>query len=538
MNEKRESLEEMFKDTLNDINTNLCKFFKYYRKEFKHDPKLSEIFYTNQIFRNRKKLILLADIIKKTENHLKNKIKENKKKTQMFNKRLNEMNEVKNFIEENQKLLLNSNNNNNNRLLPSEEDEPKDNNNNLENKNKPNNKMNYFKECYCCKTNIVENNLHFFYSNLCKNCGDLNYSYRIMKLDLSGRIAIVTGGRIKIGFEIAKKLLSYGCKVIVTTRFPKDALLKFKEDQEYHLWKNNLIIYPIDFRSFQSVIKFVNYVTDKLPYLDILINNAAQTIRRPTSYYKYLLPIEAQEISKDDVNIIINNDYSLLNTDISYNNNLLSEESNNNNNNKTSSLPLSVFLSQIKIIKENEQPDKILMGDDKQPHDFTQGKNSWKLELDEVPFEEFMEVQIINAWVPYYLNCKLKPLMDKSPFSDKYIVNVTAMEGVFNTFKKTTHPHTNMAKAALNMMTRTCGEYYKKFNIYMTAVDTGWVSSMGEMNNLFKNDDKNNFEEIFCNVPLDNLDGAMRVLQPIIEGVKNKNYLYGILLKDYKKYHW
>ena len=208
------------------------------------------------------------------------------------------------------------------------------------------------------------------------------------------------------------------------------------------------------------------------------------------------------------------------------------------NTNEMNSLPLSVFLSQIKIMKENEQPNKLLMGNDKQPHDFTEGKNSWKLELDEVPFEEFMEVQIINAWTPYYLNCKLKPLMDKSPFTDKYIVNVTAMEGVFNTFKKTTHPHTNMAKASLNMMTRTCGEYYKKFNIYMTAVDTGWVSSMGEMNNLFKNDENNNFEEIFCNVPLDNLDGAMRVLQPVIEGVKNKNYLYGILLKDYKEYHW
>ena len=178
------------------------------------------------------------------------------------------------------------------------------------------------------------------------------------------------------------------------------------------------------------------------------------------------------------------------------------------------------------------------MGNDKQPHDFTEGKNSWKLELDEVPFEEFMEVQIINSWTPYYLNSKLKPLMEKSPFNDRYIVNVTAMEGVFNAFKKTIHPLTNMAKATLNMMTRTCGEYYKRFNIYMTCIDTGWVSSMGEINNLFKNKEKIEFEEIFCNIPLDNLDGAMRVLQPVIEGVKNHNYLYGIILKDYKEYHW
>ena len=213
----------------------------------------------------------------------------------MFNNRLNEMNEIKNFVEENKQLFLNENNN---RLIESE---------NEKNIIKGNNNMNYFRECYCCKINIVESSKHFFYSNLCQKCGDLNYSYRTMKLDLSGRIAIVTGGRIKIGFYIAKKLLSFGCKVIVTTRFPKDALLKFKEDEEYNLWKNNLIIYPIDFRLFQSTIKFVDYVTNNFPHLDKLINNAAQTIRRPTSYYKYLLPIEKQEFSKEDENKIINN---------------------------------------------------------------------------------------------------------------------------------------------------------------------------------------------------------------------------------------
>ena len=139
----------------------------------------------------------------------------------------------------------------------------------------------------------------------------------------------------------------------------------------------------------------------------------------------------------------------------------------------------------------------------------------------------------------FILITKLKPMFDKSHFNDKYIINVTGNEGIFNTYKKTTHSHTNMAKAALNMLTRTCGEYYKNFGIYMCSVDTGWVSPMGEMNNLFKNiDEKRSFEEIFYNIPLDFLDGAMRVLQPIIEGINNKNYLYGILLKDYKQYHW
>ena len=520
MSKNLESLQEIFNEALNNINDNIQLFFKHYRKKMKENANISEILYTNKIFRNRKKLILLADIIKKSENHLKPKIKENKKNTEMYNIRTEEINQVKNFISQNKNILTNDNNN---KYLEQESS------NKTEEKEKEEyNNENYFRECYCCKINIVKKNMHFFYTNLCQKCGDLNYSYRSLKLDLTGRIAVVTGGRIKIGFEIAKKLLEYNCKVIVTTRFPKDALLKFKEDKNYNTWSSNLIIYPIDFRFFKSTVKFVDYLLNNLTHLDILINNAAQTIRRPTSYYKYLLPIESSKFNNEDENKIIKNDYNQIS-----NNN---EE--NNNSLECNILPLSVFASQMKIIKEKEQPKEILMSNDKQPHDFTSGKNSWKLELDEVPFEEFIEVQLINAWTPYYLNCKLKPLLDKSPFQDKYIVNVTAMEGVFNTFKNTTHPHTNMAKAALNMMTRTCGEYYKKYNIYMTAVDTGWVSSMREMNNLFNNKENNNFEEIFCNVPLDCLDGAMRVLQPIIEGVQNKKYYYGVILKDYKEYHW
>ena len=178
------------------------------------------------------------------------------------------------------------------------------------------------------------------------------------------------------------------------------------------------------------------------------------------------------------------------------------------------------------------------MGNDGKAYDFTHGKNSWNLEFDEIPFQEFTEVQIINAWTPYYLSIKLKPLMMKSPFQDKYIVNVTSVEGIFNHFKRTTHVHTNMAKAALNMFTRTCGRYLQKINIYMTCVDTGWVSPMNEMNSLINENKKESYENEFINVPLDELDGAMRVLHPIIEGIKNKKYLYGILLKDYIKADW
>ena len=318
--------------------------------------------------------------------------------------------------------------------------------------------------------------------------------------------------------------------------------------------KNNLVIYPIDFRIFESTIKFIQFINDNFPHVDILINNAAQTIRRTASYYKYLLPIETKDLTKEEDKKIIKNDF------INLQKQLKESESTNKLNNPSQAkkeiqnalislvdnkskeyqeiLPLSVIASQIRIMEEKSQPHVTVMGGDGQPYDFSKGKNSWNFEFDEIPFQEFTEVQIINTWTPYYLCVKLKPLMMNSPFPDKYIVNVTSVEGIFNHYKRSSHVHTNMAKAALNMFTRTCGSYLKDIGIYMTCVDTGWVSPMNEMNSLLDKDKKNSYENEFVNVPLDELDGAMRVLHPIIEGIKNKNYLYGILLKDYVKSPW
>ena len=411
-------------------------------------------------------------------------------------------------------------------------------------------------------------NINKFYGSLCTKCGDYNYSFRTMKLDFSGRIAIVTGGRIKIGYYIVTKLLSYGCKVITTSRFPKDALFKFKEDPEYDLWKNNLIIYPIDFRIIQSTMNFVKYIQKNYSHVDFLINNAAQTVRRTTDYYEYLMPIEVKKLPEEDNEKIIKNDYLSIQKQISEDfeknknesekkenivkidiqkeserkqiiNSLVSlVNQNKDNNEKDEFIPLSVIASQIKIMEEKDQPKVCIMGGDGQPYDFSKGKNSWNFELDEIPLEEFIEVQIINAWTPYYLCAKLKPMMMKSPFPDKYIVNVTAVEGIFNHYKRTTHVHTNMAKAALNMLTRTCGKYMEKNGIYMTCVDTGWVSHMNEMNKIIDDETKEYAENEMVIVPLDELDGAMRVLHPIIEGIKNKKYFSGILLKDYIKSKW
>ena len=103
--------------------------------------------------------------------------------------------------------------------------------------------------------------------------------------------------------------------------------------------------------------------------------------------------------------------------------------------------------------------------------------NSWRLDLHEVSTVELLEVHLVNAVAPFVLNARLKPLMLAAPSQDKHIVHVSAMEGQFyRSFKTTRHPHTNMAKAALNMMTRTCAEELAAARVYMNSVDTGWIN--------------------------------------------------------------
>ena len=580
-------LEKQLIDNLNKVITHVSHFMKKIESSGIEEEELSNIIYTNISSKSRKMLTTFSEKINKSEGIL-NKVMELQEESEMMQKKKKEIQELKNILNTNYQNLLKEENK---LLLPSQEKiEEKDEddilvedtkdveNKNLLQKKRKNEKEKkeekeekeedkkekyMFKTCYICKKKLGTNNISKFYGSMCQKCGDYNYSFRTMQLDFKGRIAVVTGGRIKIGFYIVKKLLSYGCQVITTSRFPNDTLNKYKEDPDYDLWKNNLIIYPIDFRLFQSTVKFVNYIKDNFSHIDFLINNAAQTVRRNTEYYEYLLPIEIKKLPKEDDNKIIKNEYLELKKELS--GKLIKEEGSgplkkeeitkkyekkhilkslvsllkkNNDPETEELLPLSVITSQIKIMEENEQSRIYIMGNDGQPYDFSKGKNSWNLELDEISFQEFTEVQIINAWTPYYLCAKLKPMMMKSPFPDKYIVNVTAVEGIFNHFKRTTHVHTNMAKAALNMLTRTCGKYLEKDKIYMTCVDTGWVSHMNEMNKIIEGENKDYSEFEMANVPLDELDGAMRVLHPIIEGIKNKNYLFGILLKDYVKSKW
>ena len=296
------------------------------------EKELNNLIYNHSIYKNRNGINTFAEKINNSGEIIINKIIELQEESEMRKKRKSEIQELKNIFNPNIQNLPQEENKN--KLLPQTEEENLNEKNEDEiliedtkdvekrnllkkkrkkekekEKEEDNKEKFMYKSCYICKQKLGLDNIHQFYGTLCKKCGDYNYSFRTMELDFKERIAIVTGARVKIGYYIVKKLLSYGCKVITTSRFPNDALARFKEDPDYDLFKNNLIIYPIDFRIFQSTVKFVNYIKDNCSHIDFLINNAAQTVRRNTEYYEYLLPTELKKLDKEDDDKVIKNDF-------------------------------------------------------------------------------------------------------------------------------------------------------------------------------------------------------------------------------------
>ena len=344
------------------------------------------------------------------------------------------------------------------------------------------------KNCYICKEPYK--NLHFFYHKLCPRCAAENYAARDQSVDLKGRIAFVTGGRIKIGFEIALRLLRWGAKVIVTSRFPVNAREAFESEADASNWIDRLEIVGLDLRNLQAVEDLISSLNEKLPHLDIVIHNAAQTIKRPMAFYAPLLAKEKDSFLLE---------------------------------NKSSELPAlhSEFFPVGQTDLYGQQAD-------------LRPKNSWMQSLKEVSLMEMLEVQLVNVTAPFRINSALKSLLEKSPFDRKFIVNVSAMEGVFSReYKSPWHPHTNMAKAALNMMTRTSAQDYSRSGIYMTSVDTGWITDENPAPK------KERLRAKGFVPPLDVIDGAARVLAPIVNGI-NKEEIpdFGVFLKDYKVSPW
>ena len=365
--------------------------------------------------------------------------------------------------------------------------------------------------CYICKQPYQE--IHFFYHRLCPDCAARNFQKRQQRADLGGRVALITGGRIKIGFQTALRMLRDGARVIVTTRFPKDCAERFGAEEDFDAWRRRLQIYGLDLRVPAAVESFAERLADTEAALDILINNASQTIKRPLEFYRHLLEKEGRP-------------YTLRPAGAQ---GLMQISPETPVRRLEGRLPEPGHPSATAAYF----PDGFFDGDGQQLD--LRPVNSWMLRLDEVSTVEMLEAQLVNAVAPFILNCRLKPLLIGSRFARRFIVNVSAMEGQFNRSEKTVfHPHTNMAKAALNMMTRTSAADYARDGIFMNSVDTGWITDENPHPKGARLRDEGAFY-----TPLDTIDGAARIYDPIVRGIENDGEPhYGHFLKDYDPYPW
>jgi NAD(P)-dependent dehydrogenase (short-subunit alcohol dehydrogenase family) len=395
--------------------------------------------------------------------------------------------------------------------------------------------------CYVCKGPYTR--VHQFYDGMCPGCADLNYARRFQTADLAGRTAVITGARLKIGYQAGLKLLRAGARVIVTTRFPHDAAHRYASEPDFGSWGGRLRIHGLDLRHSPSVEVFARFLNHSERRLDALINNAAQTVRRPVAFYRHLLDQEAQSwktLSAAEQSVLEGH----------YACRALLERPTPEDPSAARGLALldlgkvgmgildSARLSQVRMTYDDRTCGGDVFPEGRFDADLQQvdlrTQNSWRMTLAEVPTAELLEVLLINAVAPLVLAARLKPLMLQARSREVHIVNVSAMEGVFSRGTKTDkHPHTNMAKAALNMMTRTSAPDYARDGIHMNAVDTGWITDEDPAAHAERKREVHDFQP-----PLDIVDGAARILDPLFSGLSTGIHASGMFFKDYQPSTW
>ena len=353
--------------------------------------------------------------------------------------------------------------------------------------------------CYVCKQRYVE--VDAFYHQLCPPCAAHNHARREARTDLRGRRALLTGGRAKIGMYIALRLLRDGAETTITTRFPRDAARRFAQMPDAGDWLHRLRIVGIDLRSPAHTMALADEVAAEGP-LDILINNAAQTVRRSPASYAVLARAEAAPLPPGPLP------------------------------------PIRTFGS------AERSPTALALtagdGDAAAGLALDAGgllpdlapENSWSRQVQDVDPVEMLEVQLCNETAPFILVGRLRAALAASSARRTYIVNVSAMEGQFHRgYKGPGHPHTNMAKAAVNMLTRTSAGELLRDGILMTSVDTGWITDERP------HPTKMRLAGEGFHAPLDLVDGAARVYDPIVRGEAGED-LHGCFLKDYAPAPW
>ena len=386
--------------------------------------------------------------------------------------------------------------------------------------------------CYVCKTDFTT--VDAFYHHLCPDCARTGRDRRDARADLTGRRALLTGGRAKIGMHIALRLLRDGAHTTITTRFPRDAARRFAALPDSAQWLHRLRIVGIDLRDPSQVIALADRTAAE-GALDILINNAAQTVRRSPGAYAPLAQAELAPLPDGPLPELLTfghttdaHPQALAASVASHP--LLARAGGGSQGVSPEQLAEFAMTAGSSSLARMAAGTAIDAGG-LVPDELT--VNSWTQHVQHVDPLELLEVQLVNQTAPFVLVSRLRPAMAASPARRKYVVNVSAMEGQFSRrYKGPGHPHTNMSKAALNMLTRTSAEEMLETDgILMTAVDTGWIT-----------DERPHYTKVRLaeegfHAPLDLVDGAARVYDPIVRGEAGED-LYGVFLKDYKKAAW
>jgi NAD(P)-dependent dehydrogenase (short-subunit alcohol dehydrogenase family) len=404
--------------------------------------------------------------------------------------------------------------------------------------------------CYICKNDYTL--VDAFYHWLCPSCAAFSHGKRDQRADLTGKRALLTGGRAKIGMYIALRLLRDGAHTTITTRFPKDAVRRFAALEDSADWIHRLKIVGIDLRDPTQVVSLADEVAAAGP-LDILINNAAQTVRRSPGAYSQLVELESAPLPDDAAlpemvtfDRISDAHPAAIAGTLQRHAVAHHEGALRDGRSATSSGTVGIeaarsaaAMTALALSAGNASLEAHLAGTAVDAGGLLpdlQTENSWTQKVEEVDPLELLEVQLCNATAPFILISRLRPAMRaavQAGTKRAYVVNVSAMEGQFSrTYKGPGHPHTNMAKASLNMLTRTsAGEMFETDAILMTAVDTGWIT-----------DERPHQEKLRIaaegwHAPLDLVDGAARVYDPIVLGETGED-LYGCFVKDFRPSPW